>query len=660
MDCTVVAGRNGTGKSLMARSLVDALWRLEDGVSSLNGGWEGLSLNLDISVDREYTILSDVSKSRVSGNSNNGLPSGLAGFFGRIPRQLYLTTSFLPSPLDYEGESADFINTIREIFLRDKSNFQFWVKRLGLLKQEEPEEMIFDRDIREAERALYECDKKVQLLEIRTSRSNKLKRERDVLVQDVEMMRASIEQYQKDQEVMDGILRDTDRVRTVDIRLEEIQKEITSELEKQTRAAEARSEIETQFPQFLERAGNPDLESLQAIFLEARDLNERREVWKSLVEKGKTTLKKWIAGINISIGTALLTLLYKNGLTLQRDRVLCLSLAAVDLVLSLALILILRHRYSIKRARGFDDERREIEKRLNPLLEETRIQLEGYSLSELYEFFLQYFEDYVSYSEKRRELGEIEASMREERYINQIRDELSSLREERDLISKRIIENTRILCLQDESGHTDEIQDLIRLRQGEIDILRDDISRKEKILSGIGNDLGSSIEEVNELEIASLEQENLRKGLEKRRRNREMVLLASNVMEQAAAVRSDRCLDSLSDRVVEIYGSISAESDRSDVNSAFVRDFILSGGRQAGVNPSRAYGIMLAIKLAMTDFLIDADMAVPLIMDDPFHTMDDDRVGNLRDIFRDISAKRQVILFTHRRDLADWGHYIEL
>jgi len=70
--------------------------------------------------------------------------------------------------------------------------------------------------------------------------------------------------------------------------------------------------------------------------------------------------------------------------------------------------------------------------------------------------------------------------------------------------------------------------------------------------------------------------------------------------------------------------------------------------------------IMLSLKLSLTDFLAEAGLSAPLILDDPFLFMDDEKIDNLRELVLDASEKRQVIIFTHKKNAADWGNYREI
>jgi len=70
--------------------------------------------------------------------------------------------------------------------------------------------------------------------------------------------------------------------------------------------------------------------------------------------------------------------------------------------------------------------------------------------------------------------------------------------------------------------------------------------------------------------------------------------------------------------------------------------------------------MLIAVKLALTEFMIDAGGALPLILDEPFLYMDDRRAARFRELLEATAPMRQVILLTHNNLYKDWGTYIEL
>jgi len=98
----------------------------------------------------------------------------------------------------------------------------------------------------------------------------------------------------------------------------------------------------------------------------------------------------------------------------------------------------------------------------------------------------------------------------------------------------------------------------------------------------------------------------------------------------------------------------------SQIDKDLIRNIITGSTAAGDLNPIMAHVLLLTIKISLTDFFTDNNINLPLIIDDPFLLMDDDRINRFRELITDVSGKRQVILFTHHKDKKDWGNYLEL
>lgn len=68
--------------------------------------------------------------------------------------------------------------------------------------------------------------------------------------------------------------------------------------------------------------------------------------------------------------------------------------------------------------------------------------------------------------------------------------------------------------------------------------------------------------------------------------------------------------------------------------------------------------LALALRLAVIDLVAD-DVPLPLVLDDPFVHWDEVRLERAREMLRALARERQVLLLTHRPELADWGEPVE-
>jgi uncharacterized protein YhaN len=69
--------------------------------------------------------------------------------------------------------------------------------------------------------------------------------------------------------------------------------------------------------------------------------------------------------------------------------------------------------------------------------------------------------------------------------------------------------------------------------------------------------------------------------------------------------------------------------------------------------------LAVALRLAVAD-LLAADVALPLVFDDPFLNWDEERSARLADALRELARERQVLVLTHRAALARWGAAVEV
>jgi len=61
-----------------------------------------------------------------------------------------------------------------------------------------------------------------------------------------------------------------------------------------------------------------------------------------------------------------------------------------------------------------ENEKKRFKERIKILMEKSRVELEDYKLTEIYELLLQYFEDYINYTERKKDLARIKSSLKEE------------------------------------------------------------------------------------------------------------------------------------------------------------------------------------------------------------------------------------------------------
>ena len=149
---TVVYGRNGSGKSLLARSMVDAVWGKFNGGRLLGGEvWNTLYMDILFSIsdngwyricntsdssyrihhvrnNREKLIYSETKMDTPGSAFRDAVGATPEGrvfleFINRIDGNGFMHSSFIPSSTDLAGGPIVDYTALKRILLNDRSNF---------------------------------------------------------------------------------------------------------------------------------------------------------------------------------------------------------------------------------------------------------------------------------------------------------------------------------------------------------------------------------------------------------------------------------------------------------------------------------------------------------------------------------------------------------
>ncbi len=129
---------------------------------------------------------------------------------------------------------------------------------------------------------------------------------------------------------------------------------------------------------------------------------------------------------------------------------------------------------------------------------------------------------------------------------------------------------------------------------------------------------------------------------------------------EVVASREEERLRSLARATLDKFNHITGNQYITTLDDEQIRRFITSGEGPEGVSAPLVYILTLAVKLGLSDLLVDSGLPVPLIADDPFVFMDDVRAENLKALLREAAGTRQVIVFTQNSHHLDPGMRIEL
>ncbi len=118
----------------------------------------------------------------------------------------------------------------------------------------------------------------------------------------------------------------------------------------------------------------------------------------------------------------------------------------------------------------------------------------------------------------------------------------------------------------------------------------------------------------------------------------------------------------LEDRASALLSSVSGRPGRRVRLDDDFAARVLEPGGDTAVPAQLSQGtrdqLALALRLAVIDLVAD-DVPLPLVLDDPFVHWDEERLERARDMVRALARERQVLLLTHRPELADWGEPVD-
>lgn len=159
----------------------------------------------------------------------------------------------------------------------------------------------------------------------------------------------------------------------------------------------------------------------------------------------------------------------------------------------------------------------------------------------------------------------------------------------------------------------------------------------------------------NEAVEKGYEKEALTKKLQKDRERSEILMLAMEGLQQAADILRESYAPMLQKRAGEKLNLITdGKYDTVMVDPQFGIKVKAAGAvREVGYfSAGTSDAVYLAVRLALAE-LVDAEQTMPLILDDPFVSMDSARRAALCEMLRKASGERQLIFFTCESTVAE-------
>jgi DNA repair exonuclease SbcCD ATPase subunit len=685
-DITVITGRNGSGKTFIARCLIDGMWKcFSEGGRWLNDAWDDLYLDLcfampaageredfyrfryqmgnlsvfDITVGERELVRFRRDESR----AGIGDSSSLSGFLESSDLESFINACHGPSPTSLNEGLALDSERLRNIILEDYSGFY---GKSGLLRQGYDREGAMDgplfRLVNEKTRRLGEIRKEIEIRNIRNQRIEKLDREREMIEEEIRDLRERRTGQEERRAVFWNIGENLGALQGLMNELEAMKKDLADEQDRNNLIRSLEGEIDRKFQRFKRFSLGEDrnLDQLQELFREIINLNEEIDSFYLRRDARNKKLRLVSSAVSSAALTAALFLLFSSGFSVKKIGMPPFLIVGAVLVAAPLALLYSFFSSGEKRLAALTEKRAGHEEKLKIFLREGSLELDDYRLSELYEMLLQYFEDYIEYTDNLEELQRLRSSMRDTEDLRKMQRDLKDLKKREETLRMEIGKSLKSLDMrEDDIPERDGIPALVEGVDGEISHIDENIRGKEEIISRIEAEKLQSVGEPGGDAEMIRERDALEKELAALQARRDTVFRITDIMKEAVKSREERQLKKLVDATLERFHTVTDNQFADSVNERVVKDLIAGNGQLNDLNPPVVHALLLSMKLSLSGFISCCGAPLPLIIDDPFLFMDDGRIERMKSQIREIARERQVIIFTHQGAGRDWAKIIE-
>lgn len=697
---TFIRGRNNSGKSLLARALVDLLHaRRTPALLLERAAWEHLYLDALLANSHgEYRFTRNGSRSfgiksqdagagedlvaldlREAGDApldreilesleRDARGASLKEFFLFFDGDALASLCFVPSPSESANGSAGGYGSLRRIFVEDSSNFYGLYSSIserigdGTPGSRMKNPLVNEMLRREGE--LRDLDKRIEIIDLEYSKYEKLIRERREVEGAISSGRGESARLAGLKDVAERVLDNTRKCGDIETEIAARERDIAEEDRKTGEIEAIAARAHDLFPQFREFSDSQrnNLRKIQDLYRELRDANEELNNLASKIAYRRRVFKNIVLSMNIASLFAIL-LTYGNILlnippekkTLLVMGILIVALAGVAGLMIYNLVTS-RSKGVAELGAGID----EIEGKVEALLTENNVRISEYRMETLYEFLLQYFEEYSEYTEMQMDILRVKSSLRDREQVVRLAGERDDLRSRLAEIRAEIDRDLELLDGGIARGAAPaEALEYIFATEKRIEKQEAVIRQEEQTLAQIDEEIRATSFHDDEKKECLEKRRKTSRVLDDLRAHQESMEYILKIFRETIGIRWKNQTDRLVARSVELFHELTEKQYITRIDAEQMRALV-DGGGPGDLHQNVIHLMHLAIKLALGDFLIDLNLSLPLIIDDPFLFMDEVRIARLREILDDISETRQVIVFTHGSISSQWGRVIEI
>jgi DNA repair exonuclease SbcCD ATPase subunit len=674
-NVTVLYGPNGSGKTRLVRAITELLWGSGSN-ASVSTSWDNIYLSISASIrnenctiirnrntslsihcmvngeDRPILTLSNIGSHQSEINIPDELSSSasstlLLRHLARFTYDSFSATSYMSSPL--EGPSYIAYDHLRTYFTDDGSRF---VKAFQNLSSEDSTALkALIREISDHEAEHKRIRKEIDIIDLSSSRAKKLQKERMQLRSELIKLYDVLKRLISAKNLAEHLTAKREEAELLENSIETMEAEIASEQSKINAFDESRSSLSKIFPQFAHFT-ETQRNNLGKIHEMYRSINKGHDIVEKC-KKEKSSIAKRFASRLIISSILLLpvpAVLFRVPSYFTEFIALSGSIFSIALWLIIAMISIVSFRVQNKKVplNQSIDNLESQEYRLREILKENSVELDNCSPHETYEFLLQYFEEYGSFSDHEWETDSLGQNIKDDSYFDHKNHELSELKLRLSDLRNDIKSEFVSACSIAEIKESENAESLLKYIQADILRLNEQINSLEDMNSKLSSeiereepraDLKTLYESYNRIEERI---ENL-KALER------SIRCAVALHEETATRREMRLLGVSIRDAVPIFHALTLNRYISTVNDQTLHSFITSS--KPFENTTIGHSLLLAYKLSLTRIMDEEQTMIPLFLDEPSANMDSERIKKFIEIIRRFSEKRQIIILTHNKEM---------
>ncbi len=661
-----IFGKNNSGKTLISRSLIDTIYP-ENASLIEKDVWDTMFATFTLQCghskveiqrkgNKEIKIFETASDGSTVKEEAFPLPASRVSFSVTCLHTLHILfnrdsfaiLSYIPSPLDTQYYSKDFSETMKSILLLDSSLYYCAFSKLFAHRMNSTDD--FDTHVvAEIQSKIKHCKTKLDLIELKEQKQKKHRAEIQEINEQIALYSNDINELQKRIEACNRYMDTLAAVSNVTQQLELVNSRIHAHKEKLEHIEKYKKIIATKYPQFKDFSSEKrnNVHAMQNIYRQIQSISEEIETIIFEQENKNHRLARNLLIINILLALGVLFVFFKPFAGIHPvHRWVLVSILILIQISSIGFYLIYAMMRSFKKiVMPLQQQKETYQIKLETLLNQNGISLDGITIDEIYEFLLQYFEEYNEYNEKQIDLLTIQKEIDEDTSMDVLEEE------KRKLESTIALLNEQLRSLQQDIGVAIEsAEHSVTIKTN----LQNQLDEKKALVSALQAKLNDIPEDVIDFddekkgilqEIADLEKE-LTTLNEKNRLINIVVTSFNSAMQRYYEDRFTTLIGKIKTMIYDL-----TKNKFGKIDEDYIRNIITNSMNPP--NPSLKYCIYVSAIFALYELLTQElpQIHLPLIIDDPFVLMDEDAMSEFINTLQQWSMDRQVVVFTHNSSI---------